>query len=150
MTGWWTQLSARERLALVVLVGVLAFVIMLFGIVRPLVAWRGNAAADFARYTDIYERTTMAVAAPQDDRPSTSELRPVLTATADAAGITITTVGPPEAGAVDISVTAPRIDVFYRWVSQLEAEHGVQVDEALVRQLNTGTGVAARLTLIGS
>lgn len=148
MTAWWQDLSQRERLSLIALGVLLALVVAVFGVVRPVASWRSSAEADYRQSLTLYERVARAAAAPRDDRGETGAIRSVLTGTAEQSGITVTTIRPPEAGAIELSITSPTLERFYDWLSRLEREHGVYVLEALVRPAPEGGGVAARLTMV--
>ena len=126
----WDSRTRRERQMLAVMALLLAAVSIWLGIVRPLTAWRDEAAGSHARAeTRLVEtRTALARLASANDRQRTSAaggLEPVLLQTAEAAGLEVTTSMDPSGRLGFRAANAPGAAVF-EWLAGLDTTHGHQ------------------------
>lgn len=128
---WWHDLSARERL-MILIAGALAGVLFLsFAIVRPLADLRADAARKASSARDGYELTAAAAAVAGGGEASAPEsrapLRQTVLETARAAGIEIVRIGAENNGQLEIQAAPVNGDVFFAWLAQLQGRYGATV-----------------------
>lgn len=128
---WFTALSARERM-LVLVAGVLAAVTLLwFGITRPLIDGLADARA---RHAGAVSRLADAERALAAVRPLAGLGAPRIAGTLDtairdranAAGFALTSVA-PEGEGIAIGIASARPGALFAWIADLERE-GLLVD----------------------
>ncbi len=127
----WDGRTRRERQMLAVMALLVAAVVIWLGIVRPLAAWRDEAAGDRARAGAhlVEVRTALTRLAPKaggEARAADARgLEPVLLQTAEAAGLQLTTGMDPSGRIGFRAANAPAAAVF-GWLGALETTHGLQ------------------------
>lgn len=153
MTGWWQNLSRRERglvglmLALVILVG------FFLGIFRPLMAWKESGRIDLESAQTTAMLVDRAVANAGEASPTGTatggELRAIVTAYAGDYDVPVSAFQLTQSGAsVIISIEDVSSSRLFAWLGRLEEERDVRVTEARVTPARSGDGsVQARLTL---
>ena len=133
MSGWWNDLSSRERL-LVIIAGVLAGVLLLsLGIMRPLAEWRASAASNANAARSAYELTAAAaaVAGGRDESATPSgSLRDALVASTRAAGIVLVRIGSDADNRIEVQIEPVAADIFFAWLAELENRYGVTLSTA--------------------
>ena len=128
---WWHDLSARERMLILVAGGLAGLLFLSLAIVRPLADLRADAARKAASARDGYELTAAAAAvagggeasAPQARAP----LRQAVLDTARAAGVEIVRIGAENNGQLEIQAAPVSGDVFFTWLAQLQGNYGASV-----------------------
>ncbi|MEZ5893094.1 MAG: type II secretion system protein GspM [Parvularculaceae bacterium] len=129
MTGWWHDLSARERLMVMIAGGLAAVLFLSLAVIRPLGDWREDARAKARSARDGYELTAAAAAvsggAPGAD--ADVELRDALLSTAAASGFELVRIGSETDGQIEIQLAPVDGDAFFAWIAQLQSRYGVHV-----------------------
>lgn len=118
---WWSGLSTRERWLVGTLGGLLAAVILVFGIVKPLQAARAEALADIRTYETLTARVRAAgVLVAPAQRPQLRAEPPAqaVEAAAREAGLTAT-VAPGGAG-LSASVAEAPYEAVVGWIANVE------------------------------
>jgi len=150
MSAWWSDLSRREQLLIVVAGGLAGVLIVSMLVVRPLAQWRSDAARDAARARDGYELVVSAAAlagrstatAPQNTIP----LRQAITVSAAAAGIELIRIGTETDGQIETQPDLASGDQLFQWFANLEAQYGVTVAFADIQ--NTADGAVNAQVLV--
>lgn len=131
---WWTDLSARERLMIMIAAGLAGLLLLSLGIIRPLADFRSDAARKAASARDGYELTAAAAAvagggdtaAPQGGAP----LRQAVLESARAAGIEIVRIGSENNGQLEIQAAPVDGDIFFNWLALMQSRYGASVAAA--------------------
>ncbi|MFC2953313.1 type II secretion system protein GspM [Marinicaulis aureus] len=129
--SWWHDLSARERLLILIAGGLAGLLFLSLGIMRPLADLRSDAARKASSARDGYELTAAAAAvaggsdatAPQGAAP----LRQAILETARGAGVELARIGSENNGQIEIQVAAVSGDVFFEWLALLQNRYGVSI-----------------------
>ena len=152
MSAWWSQLSRREQLLIMVAAGLAGVLFVSMFVVRPLAQWRIDAARDAARARDGYDlvasaaalagRSTASAPAPQNTVP----LRQAITVSAAAAGIELIRIGTETDGQIETQPDLVSGDQLFQWFAKLEAQYGVTVAFADIQ--NTADGAVNAQVLV--
>ncbi|MCK5748938.1 MAG: type II secretion system protein M [Oricola sp.] len=131
MTGWWQDLSPRERV-LVMIAGALACVLLVsLGVVRPLAEWRASTARSAQSARDAYELTLAAAAVAggaEDQAPQTqTPARDALIRTTAAAGIQLVRLGTENNNQIEVQIEPVSGDVLFAWLAELENRYGLTI-----------------------
>ncbi len=142
MSGWWNDLSSRERTLLTVL-GALMILFLGFQFAwAPLNNWRDSEKVRADQARDGYELVKTAAAqggaetttAPGSQVP----LRQALTQSAGNMGIELVRVGAAVNGQIEIQPADISGDVLFQWISMLETDYGVKVAFADISRNDDG------------
>lgn len=128
---WWEGRTVRERWMLIVMAVLLAAVFVWLAVIRPVLDWREQAAADRARaeadlaWVQAGLRLTAPAAAA---RPviDVEGFEPLVRRTAEAAGLEITT-GMDTAGRLAFRIPDASSAALFGWMFALEHDHGIAV-----------------------
>ncbi len=128
---WWEGRTLREQRMLAVMGVLLATVFVWLAVVRPMLGWREEAAADRAAaeaelaWVQAGLRLTAptAIARPVID---VEGFEPLVTRTAAAAGLTVTT-GMDPSGRLAFRIPDASSAALFGWMSALERDHGIAV-----------------------
>jgi general secretion pathway protein M len=146
----WAERSTREQQLIAVMLGLLAIVILVFGIIRPLVH-----ATTAAR--DRLDRATIEggqiAAAVETLRDAKKAAPPLLTGTmvlavsqsAGTAGFTLSTLDPQGDDRVGITLPSAKSPALFAWLRTL-AQQGIFVERMTLRT-NADTTLAVEVTL---
>ena len=118
---WWSGLSPRERWLVGTLGAILAALVLVFGIVKPLQAARAEALADIRTYETLTARVRAAgVLTPQGARPQQRAGSPAgaVQAAAGDAGITANIV--PGGAGLTAQVAEASYEAVVGWVADVE------------------------------
>ncbi|WP_425408608.1 type II secretion system protein GspM [Hyphococcus sp.] len=131
MTGWWNDLSSRERL-LVACAALLAGALLLsLVIVRPLFGWNSSADSKVRQARDAYEMTAAAAAvsgrASTPAAASNTPLRQAILSTASNAGIELVRIGSASDSRIEIQAAPADSEILFAWLSELESTYGIHV-----------------------
>jgi type II secretory pathway component PulM len=153
MTAWWLERSGREQAALVGLgLLVVAFAMFQFA-VKPLIAYRMSAKADYENAVELLTQvesdardiqTLQAGAALRSDVPA----RTVVSVVASEQALAITRVQPLENGELDVWLDDVASVALFKWVTTLYERHGIAVVRAAVQKDDGGT-IRAQITFAG-
>ncbi|QDX25589.1 type II secretion system protein M [Sphingomonas suaedae] len=121
MSLWWAGLSSRERWLVGILGGLLAVLVLVFGIVKPLQTARADAIADIRARETLAARVRAAgVLAPPGSQPQQRAGAPI-----DAAGVAarevglVATLAPGGAGVMAQVAEAP-YETVIGWIGNVE------------------------------
>lgn len=118
---WWGGLSSRERWLVGTLGVILAALVLVFGIVKPLQAARAEALADIRTYETLTARVRAAgVLTPQGAQPQTREGPPADAARAAASDAGITANITPDGAGLTAQVAESPYEAVIGWISDVE------------------------------
>ncbi|WP_411818295.1 type II secretion system protein GspM [Hyphococcus sp. DH-69] len=131
MTAWWQDLSARERVLILIAGGLGVAVVLSLLVIRPIADWQSDAARKAQTARDGYELTLAAAAVAGDrgdDQYNPMALRQAVIATAKNWNVDLTRIGSetPE-GQVEVQVAPLAGDALFAWIAQLENQYGISV-----------------------
>lgn len=132
---WWAGLTTRERWLVGTLGTLLALLILVFGIVKPLQAARAEALADIRTYETLTARVRAAgVLVPAGARPQLRAGPPIDAAGAAAreAGLSVS-VTPGAAGATMQVAEAP-YEAVVGWIANVERTTALRTRRAELRR----------------
>lgn len=144
---WWSGLTSRERWLVGGLGGLLAALILVFGIVKPLQTARAQALADIRTYETLAARVRAAgVLAPGAARAQLRAGPPAQAAEAAAreAGLAVT-VTPGETGPTAQVAEAP-YEAVVGWIADVERTTTLRVRRVELRKGGAPGRVAASVT----
>ena len=147
---WWATRTAREQTLLGVLAALGATLLLTLLIVRPLLAWRADAAERAtARETEfrlVSDAARLAGSTPAGDQ--TTPARTALNAAASAAGVEFSFVNNREDGSVEAQVNAVAPEKLFAMLTALDANYGIRPVAADVARVSDGSSdLRAQLTL---
>lgn len=127
---WYSGRTVRERRMLMVMAALLLAVIVWLGLVRPVLAWRADAADRAAASAETLADVRAAVAALGPPRaaaaPPAEGLDPLIRRTAGAAGLEAVIAMSPS-GQLGFQLARVRSGPLFAWLATLEADHGLTV-----------------------
>lgn len=129
---WWEGRTVREQRMLIVMAVLAAAVFVWLAVVRPVLAWREDAAMDrAAAELDLAQVQTgvRLLAGPSDTLRAAVDVdgfEPLVLRTAEAAGLTVTT-GMSATGELGFRIPNASSAALFGWLSALERAHGIEV-----------------------
>ena len=121
IAGWWSGLSPRERWMVGTLGAILAALILVFLVVKPLQAARAEALADIRTYETMTARVRAAgVLVPQGSQPQMRAGAPAEAAQAAAGEAGITAQIAPGGAGVTAQVAEAPYEAVVGWISNVE------------------------------
>ena len=150
----WAARSLREQRMLLVMLALFVIVITAFGIVRPLVVARQEAATRLDQATRDLGQVRSAAALLRSARPGAASTRLALpdlvTQSATSAGFAPPTVGAQGNGAVRVTIASAKSPALFAWLRSLAAQ-GVLIDTLTIRtNPDTTLSLEANLRLRGA
>lgn len=150
MSAWWSDLSRREQLLIMIAGGLAGVLFISLLLVKPLAQWRTDAARNAERARDGYELVASAAAlagrsaapAPQNTIP----LRQAITVSAADAGIELIRIGAETDGQIETQPDLASGDKLFQWFANLETQYGVVVAFADIQ--NTADGAVNAQILV--
>lgn len=144
--AWWGTLSARERVLVTVAGVLLALVVLVFGVVKPLQAARAQALADIRTHETLTARIRAAGtlnAAPAPRRQGAPQ--EVAVSSAQSFGLTVV----PEAMAdgVRVRVADATYDSLMAWLADLSATSDLRVRRLDIQRRPSPGRVSATVDL---
>lgn len=142
MSAWWSDLSRREQLLIMIAAGLAGILFVSMLVVRPLGQWRIDAARNTESARDGYELVASAAAlsgrstamAPQNTVP----LRQAITVSAAEAGVELIRIGTETNGQIETQPDVASGDQLFQWFANLEAQYGVIVAFADIQSATDG------------
>ena len=132
---WWAGLSPRERWLVGVLGTIVAALILVFGIVKPLQAARAEALADIRTYETLTARVRAAgVLTPQGARPQMREGAPADAAQAAARDAGITVVVTPGGAGLSAQIAEAPYEAVVGWIADVERTTPLRTRRAELRK----------------
>ncbi len=128
---WWEGRTVREQRMLAVMAVLLAAVFVWLAVVRPMIDWREQAAADRAEAEAelAWVQAGLRLTAPTGAaRPviDVEGFEPLVTRTAEAAGLNVTT-GMDASGRLAFRIPDASSPALFGWMSTLERDHGIAI-----------------------
>lgn len=124
--AWWSGLSRREQVMLGVLATLLAGVVLVYGVVKPLQAARASALQDIRTYETLTARIraagTLSASQPQRRQGSPSD---VILGSAPGFGLTATVA--PVPGGARATIADGTYDSVLAWLADLSATSSLRV-----------------------
>ncbi|WP_404337523.1 type II secretion system protein GspM [Sphingomonas sp. MMS12-HWE2-04] len=145
--AWWSGLSSRERWLVGTMATLLALVILVYGIIKPLQSARAEAISDIRTYETLTARVRAAGTLTTAKPPQRQGL-PVRIATdsASAVGLAIT----PEAiaGGARVTVSDTSYETLTAWLADLSATSTLRVRRLSIDRTAVAGRVSASLDLV--
>lgn len=128
---WWEARTLREQRMLMLMAALLAATGLWLAVIQPVLAWREAAAADrLQAEADLAQvRAGLRLTAPSAAaRPviDVEGFEPLVTRTATAAGLSVTT-GMDASGRLALRASDATSAAVFGWLSALERDHGIVV-----------------------
>ncbi len=140
--SWWHDLSARERILILVAGGLAGVLFLSLAIVRPLADLRADAARKASAARDGYELTAAAAAVSGGADPSSLQgnapLRQAILETARNAGVELVRIGSENNGQIEIQAAPVSGDVFFQWLALMQNRYGARVATADIARGDDG------------
>lgn len=116
--AWWDGLSVRERYLVGTLGALLAALILVYGVIKPLQSMRAQALADIRTYETLNARIRAAgVLGPSGPPPRVGPADGILTASASATGLVASAERIP--GGIRATVADASYDSVMTWLADL-------------------------------
>ncbi len=142
MSAWWQDLSARERVLVMIAAGLAGLLLISLAVVRPLLDLRADAERRAQVARDDYELTAAAAAVAgggaQLSGDTQTPMRQAVIATAASAGIELVRIGAETDGQLEIQAAPVSGDIFFSWLGQLQGGYGASVAFADVTRGEAG------------
>lgn len=147
--SYWTNMSPRERMLIIVAGFLTCILLVSLLIVRPVIAMQAEARAAYEDAAETYVLVQRAAQQPRENQNTNpSALRTVITDTASGRGIIVNRIN-SNGAVLDISLADTEVAVLYGWIAELERNHNVIVRDATIRPAGNGRVVSARLGVVG-
>lgn len=121
--AWWVERAPRERILLIVLASLVAIVVVVYGIVKPLQSARAQALADIKTYetlaAQIRAAGTLSAQGNEGGPSRTGTPEAVITASAAALGVPVAVQ--PTGGVFRATVADAPYDRVVSWIADLSA-----------------------------
>lgn len=142
LDNWWSGLSRRERILVSVLGTLLAFAVLVYGVIKPLQAARADALADIRTYETLSARVRAAGTLTTTRTPR-RQGPPAQVASASATGFGL--VATPEAipGGIRVTVADASYDSLMAWLADLSASSDLRVRRVSIQRRPTAGRVSA-------
>lgn len=148
MTGWWEELSLREKRLIAVMLAMLLLAVVVLAIIRPAFGFRSQAAQRLEAARMTHE---MVLGAPAEAGGSFIEgtsLRAAVTAAARENNIRLLTIRLDDTGrAMFVSTEGTSWTAVAAWLGDLESDYGIRVREGSLRRGSGGAGLTVQVTL---
>jgi general secretion pathway protein M len=134
LTAWWAGLTRRERIMVGGLGIVLAALVLIFGVVKPLQAARAQALADIRTYDTLKARIRAvgALSTTPGPAPRTGAPADVVTAAANSFNLTVQTQ--PVSGGVRATIAEGGYDAVMNWLADLARTSNLSVTRVDIRK----------------
>ena len=147
---WWGALSRRERVMVGGLGIVLAGLVLVYGVIKPLQAARAKAYADIRTYETLSARIRAAgVIKTADSAPAasqrTGEPLTILNETSVKAGLIADVAPVPNGGGWHVTVNNAAFDDLIAWIADISRTTSLKTRHVQVTRLSTPGRVAATL-----
>ena len=142
LDSWWSGLSRREQWLVSVLGGLLALVVLVYGVVKPLQAARADALADIRTYERLAARIR-AAGTLTTTKPVRRQGPPAQVVSS--AATTFGLVAAPEAipGGLRVTLADANYDSLMAWLADLSASSDLRVRRISIQKRPTPGRVSA-------
>lgn len=149
MKIFWVNLTARERILVMVAGGLLVLFSVALGVVRPLSQYYNQSQQNLAaaqgelkalvELTSEYSRlqNTDSNAAKPDG--NTQSARVIISVSARDAGLVVSRIQPAEDGRLTLWMDSVASPAFYRWLRDLEEVHGLAPELVSLQKAGSGS-----------
>ncbi len=143
---WWNAREAREKL-LIAVAGLLTLTLAVWQFVLvPSSAFRDTQRRAFGQALSEHAFVVAASRATGNaNEPATRDqpLQSVLSTTSDLYGLTMSRILPADENGLNVWFDSAEPALLYAWIGELERQHGVRVQRAVMRRNPEGTQVNA-------
>lgn len=150
----WQARTARERLLLGVMAGLLLVVLIWLGVIAPLNRWVADSAARrdaaLAQLAQVRTDAAQISAARAGEGGSAGDLANLLTETAVQAGVTVARSQPEGAGDLTVFIEGGQPAQVFGWIATLRQSHGVGVASLTALKGAGGLDVQVTFRRIGA
>jgi len=144
--SWWQARSSRERMMLAGVAALLAAVVLIYGVVKPIQGARAAALADIRTYETLNARIraagTLSSAKPQR---RTGAPEAIATQSAGGFGVALTTA--PIAGGVRATVADASYDSLVHWLADVTTTSDLRIRRVTLQRLGQPGHVSASVEL---
>lgn len=147
MLKTFRNLTEREQILIVALAALLALLLLVFGVIRPVLGFAASSERAFLnanRLAAMTENLDEPGAENTDDRA----LRTVVTQLADRRKIVYTRINQGADGSLQVDLQDVPHAAFFGWLEQLDREADIVVSSAFVAPGDKSQTVEARLTFV--
>lgn len=145
---WWSTLSRRERILVGSLSALLAALILIYGVIKPLQSARADALADIRTYETLNARILAAGTLSATPAPRRRGA-PLQIAATSAAALGLTATPEAIAGGVRVTVTDANYDTLMSWLADLVATSDLRATRVAIQRGNAPGRVSATVELAG-
>ncbi|WP_029935645.1 type II secretion system protein GspM [Sphingomonas sp. UNC305MFCol5.2] len=140
--NWWSGLSRRERVLVSVLGGLLAFAVLVYGVVKPLQAARADSLADIRTYETLSARIR-AAGTLTAARPARRQGAPAQIVSSSAASFGLTAAPEVIPGGVRVVIADASYDTLVAWLADLAGSSDLRVKRLSMQRRPTTGRVSA-------
>ncbi|MES2988794.1 MAG: type II secretion system protein M [Pseudomonadota bacterium] len=131
--NWWGGLSRRERILVGSISALLAAVLLIYGVIKPLQSARADALADIRTYETLNAR--ILAAGTLTGRPAPRRQgAPLQVVTTSAAAIGLIATPEATAGGVRVTVTDANYDNLMAWLADLVATSDLRATRVSIQR----------------
>jgi general secretion pathway protein M len=149
LVTWWSGLSPRERILVGTLGALLALVVLVYGVVKPLQAARADAVADIRTYETLNARIRAAgsLGAPAGPPPRTGTPETIVATSAQ--GFALQPAVQPVPSGVRATFTDASYDAVVNWMTDLARTSSLTATRVELRRGSAAGRVNAVVELRG-
>jgi len=140
--NWWSGLSRRERVLVSVLGGLLAFAVLVYGVVKPLQAARADSLADIRTYETLSARIR-AAGTLTTARPARRQGAPAQIVSSSATSFGLTAAPEVIPGGVRVVIADASYDTLVAWLADLAGSSDLRVKRLSMQRRPTTGRVSA-------
>ena len=140
--NWWSGLSRRERVLVSVLGGLLAFAVLVYGVVKPLQAARADSLADIRTYETLSARIR-AAGTLTAARPARRQGAPAQIVSSSATSFGLTAAPEVIPGGVRVVIADASYDTLVAWLADLAGSSDLRVKRLSMQRRPTTGRVSA-------
>lgn len=134
LTAWWAGLTRREQVMVGGLCIVLAALVLVFGVVKPLQAARAQALADIRTYDTLKARVRAAGTLGTAPGPAPRTGAPADVVTASANSFNLTAQTEPTPGGVRATIAEGGYDAVMNWLADIARTSSLSVTRVDIRK----------------
>ncbi len=127
---WWSGRTLREQRMLMVMAVLLVGTVISLGVVRPVLAWRADAAdraaAAAADLAEVRAAVASMASTRRDATTAAGDLEPLVRRTAEAAGLDVVTLMSPS-GQLGFQLSRVGSGPLFGWLAVLETDHRLAI-----------------------
>ncbi|RYY47414.1 MAG: type II secretion system protein M [Sphingomonadales bacterium] len=144
--AWWGGLSRRERILVGTMSTLLAAIILIYGIIKPIQSARADAIADIRTYETLNARILAAGTLSRTAVPR-RQGAPLQVASASAAATGLATAPELIPGGVRVTIADATYDSLMAWLADLVATSDLRVTRVAIQRRGAPGHVSATVDL---